>query len=258
MEKRNFKSNWDKMVQFYEDFTNTKDSYSSLIEWKAIKTILPRLENKTILDLGCGTGRFSFLLEELNPKMILGIDLSDEMINFCKERAKEKGSQIEFSQGDIENISFIDDNSIDFVFSSTVLHYVKDLNEVMKEINRVLISAGTCILSVINPVYSACYPLSKENGEIPVDDEWNVKYLDRGLRAYIQPWIEYNPNIDNYLSYSYHHTMSDYINSIVKAGLQIEELLEPLPPAEWKEDNIKRYYGYMDTPTYAIFKLKKN
>lgn len=257
MEKTDIKHNWDKMAQAYESFTSGKDSYSNLIEWKAIKTIIPDLKGKRILDLGCGTGRFSFLFEELKPSQIIAVDLSEEMIEIGKKTAEEKESIIQFIKNDIENLSAVTSNSIDLIFSSTTLHYIKNLNNIMDEISRILIPGGTCILSVIHPVYSACYPVSHNNGDFPKDEDWDVKYLDKSIRAYIQPWIEYNPEIENFLSYSYHHTMSDYINSIVKSGLQIKELLEPMPPEDWKENSPGRYYGFIETPTYAIFRAEK-
>ena len=51
--------------------------------------------------------------------------------------------------------------------------------------------------------------------------------------------------------------MSDYINSMIRAGFQIKELLEPFPPNSWRKDNPKKYYGFINTPTYAIFKIEK-
>lgn len=223
MNKNDIKSNWNKMAIAYEEFTNSSNSYSNKIEWPAIKKLVPNLENKEIIDLGCGTGRFSFLFEQFKPKRIIGIDISDKMINMAEDIAKGKNSRVSFIKSDIENLSNIQSNSIDFVFSSTVLHYIKNLEGIMKEMYRVLKPKGTCILSVIHPVYSAQYPIIHDNGEFPNDDKWEVKYLDTNIRAYIQPWIEYNSKIENFLSCSYHHTMADYIN----------------------------------TPTYAIFKIKK-
>lgn len=257
VEKSEIKSNWDKMAKAYEDFTGGEDSYSNLIEWKTIKTIIPNLKDKRVLDLGCGTGRFSFMFEKLGPKQIVGIDISDSMLEIGRKYAKEKNSIVKFIKNDIENMKDISSNSFDFIFSSTTLHYLKTLDNIMKEIERILVPGGTCILSVIHPVYTSYYPVENNSGSFPKDEEWKVNYLDKSIRAYIQPWIEYNPEIDNYLSYSYHHTMSDYINNIVKSGLQIEELLEPMPPDEWKDNNIGRYYGYIETPVYAIFKLNK-
>lgn len=257
MENLDIKDNWDRMANEYELFTSHKESYSNLIEWKAIKTILPELKNKNIIDLGCGTGRFSFLFESMNPKSIIGIDLSEKMIEIGLDNAKRKNSIVKFVQGNLEDLSDIKLESIDFVFSSTTLHYIKNLNNIMEQINRILTSGGTCILSIIHPVYSACYPILHENRELPNDDEWIIRYLDSRDRGYVQPWIEYNPNINNFLSFSYHHTIGDYINSIIRAGLQIKEFLEPMPPNSWRESNPKRYYGFINTPTYAIFKIEK-
>lgn len=258
MDNLGIKENWNKMANEYELFTSDEESYSNLIEWKAIKAILPDLKDKSIIDLGCGTGRFSFLFESMNPKSIIGIELSEKMIELGLNNAKSKNSIVKFIHSNIEDLSNIKSESIDFVFSSTTLHYIKNLNNIMKEINRILISGGICVLSVIHPVYSACYPILHEKMDLPKDDEWTIRYLDERNRGYVQPWIEYNSNINNFLSFSYHHTIGDYINSIIKAGFQIVELLEPLPPNSWRESNPKKYYGFINTPTYAIFKIEKS
>ncbi len=250
MKKKDITINWNKMANAYEDFTNSPNSYSNRIEWPAIKLLIPNLENKAIIDLGCGTGRFTFLLEDYHPKKIIGMDISSEMIDMARMFGKDKKSTIEFIQNDIEDLSCIEDESIDFVFSSTTFHYLKDLKRIMQEIKRILKPGGLFILSVIHPVYSAQYPIIN-------DEEWKVKYLNKELRAYIQPWIEYNNEIENYLSFSYHHTMSDYINNIIEAELMIKSLSEPLPPEDWKASSLSRYNGYMNTPTYAIFEIKK-
>jgi len=114
------------------------------------------------------------------------------------------------------------------VFSSTTTHYLTNLDELFENIRRVLKEDGTCVLSIIHPVYSALCPI--EHGDtFPSDDEWVVRYLDQRKRAYIQPWIEYNNNFENQLSKSYHYTMSDYINAILRAGLKIQKIKEPMP-----------------------------
>ena len=56
-----------------------------------------------MLDLGCGTGIFPFLLEQYRPKRILGIDLSDEMLKIAKEKTRKCRSNAEFILGDPTN-----------------------------------------------------------------------------------------------------------------------------------------------------------
>lgn len=73
----------------------------------------------------------------------------------------------------------------------------------------------------------------------------------------MQPWIEYNDTINNYLSSSYHHTFSDYFNAIIKAGFHILQVEEPAPPLEWKERFYNRYDSFIQTPSFLILKLVK-
>ena len=257
MKKKDFQHNWSKMAVAYENYTSAPTSYGNTIEIPAVKSLLPDLKNRSILDLGCGSGRYSFIFEEMQPKSMMGIDFSEEMIKIARELASIRKSNIEFIPGDIEDLSSIEADSMDFVFSSTVLHFIQNIEGVMKEIYRILKPKGSCILSVIHPVYSAQYPIVKEDGDFPEDEDWKVKYLNKTMRAYVQPWIEYNFKIENFLTYSYHHTMGDYINSILGAGLSLKALVEPSPPKAWEEDKPKRYHGFLDIPTYAIFKIEK-
>lgn len=250
------KSEWDSTAAAYELYNNSPDSYSYTIEWPCIQELLPDLRGKSILDFGCGTGIFSFLLEKYYPAKIIGLDLSEAMLNIAKEKAAEKKSSAQFILGDAHKLNSYFDETFDLIFSSTTTQYLTNLDSLFENINRLLKSNGTCILSIIHPVYSALYPI--EHGDtFPTDEEWVVRYLDQRKRAYIQPWIEYNDNFDNQLSRSYHYTFSDYINAILRARLKIQELREPLPPEVWKASSFGRYDNYIETPTYMIIKLTK-
>lgn len=250
------KSEWNSMAAAYELFNNSPDSYSYTIEWPSIQDFLPELRGKSILDFGCGTGIFTFLLEKYYPSEIIGIDLSEEMLKIAVAKKEAKKSSAQFLLGDASKLANFSDKTFDLVFSSTTTHYIANLDDLFENIKRVLKGNGTCVLSIIHPVYSALYPI--EHGDMfPSDDEWVVRYLDKRKRAYIQPWIEYNDSFENQLSRSYHHTMGDYINAILKSGLKIHEIKEPMPPEVWKTTAFGRYDNYIETPTYMIFKLSR-
>lgn len=86
-----------------------------------------------------------------------------------------------------------------------------------------------------------------------------MRYLDKRERAYIQPWIEYHDDLEkNFLSRSWHHTFSDYINAAVKNGFAVLETWEPLLPEEWKETMPERYDGFLETPSYLILNLRRD
>lgn len=250
------KQDWSSMVKAYEEFSTAKDSYSSNIEWPCIKNMMPDLTGKSILDIGCGTGIFTFLFEQYNPQKIVGIDLSNSMLEIARNKAVDRGSKAQFILGDASNINDVINEKFDFIFSSTTTHYIKNLQPFFKGIADNLADNGICILSIIHPIYSATYPVSQGN-TFPKDDDWKIRYLDNSLRAYIQPWIEYNDNIENHLSISYHHLFSDYINAAVQAGLKVCHINEPLPPEHWKNEFPDRYEGFIETPTFMIMEFSK-
>lgn len=247
---------WDSMAIAYEMFNNAPDSYSYTIEWPCIQQLLPSLRGKSILDFGCGTGIFTYLLEQYYPDEIFGVDSSEGMLKIAEEKGQERHSRAKFIKGDEDSLLCFGESSIDFVFSSTTTHYLPDLKKLFTNIYRILKPEGICILSVIHPVYSAQYPV--EHGDLfPEENDWVVRYLDKSRRAYIQPWIEYSDDFENRLSRSFHHTFGDYMNAILSSGFRIQQIREPLPPEQWKVDSFGRYDAFIETPVFMILKISK-
>ena len=246
--------NWNRMADAYEEFSSGADSYSYAIEWPCIQKMLPVLTEKKIVDLGCGTGRFTFWLEAEKPSTIIGVDLSEKMLKLAKEKAAETGSAAKFIKADVSS-AFTDDQ-FDLVFSSTLTHYVPDLDAFFRNVSKMLRPDGQCIFSIMHPIYTAQYPI-KNGNIVPDDDDWVVRYLDPRERAYVQPWIEYNDAIENFLSFSYHYTFSEYINALIRAGLRLTEIQEPLPPDDWKIKWPDRYNSFIETPSFMVLKAQK-
>ena len=51
------------------------------------------LNNKIIIDIGCGSGRLCYLLAKENASKVVGIDYSQQMIDIAKEFVKNKGHE---------------------------------------------------------------------------------------------------------------------------------------------------------------------
>ena len=136
--KNETEQNWDEMSAAYENFTEDEDSYSYTIEWPCIEKMLPKLDGKKVLDLGCGTGRFDFLFEKENPLSILGVDISQQMLNIAKNKAMKRSSKVKFIQYDINNLNTYNNEQFDFIFSSTTFHYIRDINGLFKNMYNLL------------------------------------------------------------------------------------------------------------------------
>src|ERR687895_803846 len=81
-------------------------------------------KGETVVDLGSGAGIDVFLSAKRvgNEGRVIGIDMTDEMLERARINAKEHGYiNVEFRKGDIEQRIPVDDNSVDVVISNCVI-----------------------------------------------------------------------------------------------------------------------------------------
>lgn len=111
----------------------------------------PLLEGCTVLDLGCGSGRDTYLAAQLvGPHgRVIGIEPNAERLAVAQKYLDKEMKQfgydapnVEFMQGYPEDLSAIDDDSIDVVISNCVLNMSPDKLAVVNEVHRVLKHGG--------------------------------------------------------------------------------------------------------------------
>ncbi|HDZ35392.1 MAG TPA: class I SAM-dependent methyltransferase [Thermococcus sp.] len=138
----------------FEEYYTVIKAYSDIHSneyKKRIETLEPLLlkhmtTRGKVLDLACGAGGFSFLLEDLGFDVV-ALDSSESMLERAREFAKDKNSRVEFVKGDAKSIPF-ENNSFEYViFIDSLVHFeAAELNAVFKEIARVLKPGGKFIL----------------------------------------------------------------------------------------------------------------
>jgi demethylmenaquinone methyltransferase/2-methoxy-6-polyprenyl-1,4-benzoquinol methylase len=146
-----------KKKQVAEMFDNISGSYDFLNHFfsagidnrwrkKAI-AILKEDKPKVILDVATGTGDFAFEAMKLNPEKIVGVDISDGMLEIGRKKIKKREltDKMEFLNGDSENLPF-NDESFDAVTVSFGVRNFQDLLAGLKEINRVLKPGGKAVI----------------------------------------------------------------------------------------------------------------
>jgi len=149
----NKKSNNERWYEVYSKNPEIYDLFSKYEDYgnKVLKELLKEVnfEDKYVLDIGCGTGKYIPLIAPL-CKRYYALDISKEMLGFAKQKNRNLNNII-YLLADSSKIPLMDD-SIDIVFSSWGLS-MSVIEGTMREIHRVLRHKGE-IWSLGNYPYS--------------------------------------------------------------------------------------------------------
>lgn len=115
--------------------------------------IPPALDGAVVLDLGCGTGRDSYLISKLVGERgrVIGVDMTPSQLEVARRHRDYHAhafgharSHVEFLAGDLADLGAlgIADGSVDVVVSNCVLNLVPDKRHAFAEIMRVLKPGG--------------------------------------------------------------------------------------------------------------------
>ena len=205
---------------------------------------LEEVSGKSVIDIGCGEGRFCRLLSDLGA-VVTGIDLTEALI----ERARALGSKGEaYLVGDAEDLEGVGDESFDLAVSYIVLVDLLDYRRSIREAYRVLRPGGRFIVCNIHPMRSAAMNtdgwISDRSRKLfyPVDN-----YTEEGPREFL--WWR-GPVINM------HRTLSSYVSAFLNAGFALEGLHEPIP----SEEQLAQHPNFDDeprVPNFIIYVLKK-
>lgn len=124
------------------------------VSWrKKVVQLVGKTHPKTILDIATGTGDLAIMLNKLHPDRIVGLDISEGMLEIGKVKIKKRQLEntIEMVVGDSENLPF-DDNTFDAITVSYGVRNFANLDKGLQEIRRVLKSDGIfVVLETSNP-----------------------------------------------------------------------------------------------------------
>ena len=235
--------------EFFDGYQSKRNNLSAneLIEIPQLFELIGNVENLSILDLGCGTGGHDRKLINMGAKKVVGIDLSNNMIN---EAIKNNNSdKIEYKVMSMDDIDKLDEK-FDMVVSSLAIHYVPDYDGLCKRVYNLLNDGGRFIFSCGHPMDS-CAILNdySENFVIINDKKYFLisDYNNEGKR--VSHWF-----VDGVETY--HRNMSHLVNGLIDAGFKLEHMTESYA----SEEAIKlkpKYIEQNDHSYYVYFKCKK-
>ncbi len=113
---------------------------------KAVRQ-LRELQPKKILDIATGTGDFAVALMKLKPAQVIGVDISQGMLDVGKEKMKRKGLDdvISMKLGDSENLPF-ETGSFDALTVAFGVRNYENLEKGLSEMLRILRPGGKAVI----------------------------------------------------------------------------------------------------------------
>lgn len=228
--------------------------YHSLYEKPAMYGLLPNLEGKAVLSLGCGSGEDSRYLKEHGAASSVGVDISEGMIHI----AQQNPGGCEFSVMDMEKLDFPDE-TFDFVYSSLAIHYIEDWTQVMRQAFRVLKPGGELLFSCNHPVNNIAFERveddaehylrelakykNKVTGEVKIYGDYVARKVVHGdKKLAVTTWTK---------------SFGEISSEVTQAGFVIVSIVEPKPDPKMKDVSPADYETLTKIPDFVIFKLQK-
>jgi demethylmenaquinone methyltransferase/2-methoxy-6-polyprenyl-1,4-benzoquinol methylase len=146
--KQDVRSMFDSIAWRY-DFLNHFLSFGTDFFWrrKAINEIAKRLTPATILDVATGTCDLAIASLRLKPEKVVGVDISQRMLEEGRKKIYRKGLQdiIELSLADSEELPF-EDSSFDAVMVAFGVRNFENPQNGIAEMHRVLKPGGVLMV----------------------------------------------------------------------------------------------------------------
>ena len=195
-------SSYDAVAQWYAEFTRY---------WLPVcLPYLPEdLRGQRVLDLACGTGALSRLIADRGGT-VTAIDLSTQMLHHATTT-----DRVQYRQGDATGTRWWDGEPFDGVVSNMALMDIDDLDAALGTIATVAKSEGWILITLLHP----CFPGRSDTGTL---SSWPP---DRGY-SWEGWWTTNADGVRGHVG-AFHRMLSTYLSSVMRAGLEIVEVIEP-------------------------------
>lgn len=186
----------------YNDWAETYDIVQNQTRDLAAKVLRQArldLDNRKVVEVGCGTGRNTTWLAERATE-IVGLDFSEEML--VQARARVNDPRVRFFQHDARMTWPIAKSSADVVIAMLILEHIEDLAPVFAEAARVLNTGGQFFLCELHPMRQM------------TGGQAQFSNTRTGERQLISAFL---------------HDVSDYVNAGLSSGFELDHM------GEWRD-----------------------
>ncbi|OGP53294.1 MAG: 16S rRNA (cytosine(1402)-N(4))-methyltransferase [Deltaproteobacteria bacterium RBG_13_52_11] len=228
---------WNEAAEeFASRFEKHEEFFHKYMINPTIIDLLGAVEGKAVLDMACGEGHFSRKLAEMvkGNIQITGVDASETLIEIAKRRNKDFANCITFQVGDASRMDQIPSHAYDIVICNMALMFIKQYEDALREVARVLKPRGIFVFSLLHPCF------------LTPGSDWIMDDAHSSGKGKRIGWKTDNYHLrlasrdvmfvcDTHETYYFCRTLEDYFRALRKQGLLVTDLREPLPPKAMME-----------------------
>lgn len=210
--------------------------------------LFPDLKDKSVLEMGCGSGHSLKWCAEHGAKELFGLDISEKQLSTAKKLLEENGYSCTLFHQPMEDNSNIPQNYFDVVYSIYAIGWSTDLEITIQNAASYLKRGGTYIFSWDHPLLHC------------VDLE-TVAISGGNRTTSVQERIIFSGNYleEDYYTFEKHgnpltlqnRKISTYVNALANAGFAVERIIEET------NSNVLEKSSDFSSGYYADFKAKK-
>lgn len=206
---------------------------NDLVEVPAMRRLLGSVKGRRVIDCGCGFGTHSIWCAT-HGASVIGIDLSETMIDLARQEAHRAGVEVDFRVGDVTDLHEIPSGMFDIAISSNAVCFA--VPRFFGETARVLKPGGSFLLCEVHPLANL------KHGD----------YFDRSVRTARNVFGKIKASDPDYEWRWEHLTLQDYFTALRDAGFSIDRLLEPEPDPTMRSANPDLHDRARHQPIFVI------
>ena len=224
---------WDASTKWWKEKEDQRGLWMKAHEDPALvlspveMAFLKDVDRKDVCVLGSGDNEVAFALAGLGGH-VTSVDISERRLAVAADRARTLGLQLAFLQADVTDLSALEDNSFDLVYTGGHMSvWISDIQKYYAEAVRILKPDRLFVVNDYQPMRRMWVDA---DGPEPRN-----RYCDRGPYRYTSE--------EGLPTFEYHWTVTDHIQAVVDAGcriVKVEEHGETIGDEFWMVANLDK------------------
>jgi 2-polyprenyl-3-methyl-5-hydroxy-6-metoxy-1,4-benzoquinol methylase len=226
---------WNQNASFWDERMGEGNAFHKTLIEPTQERLLNVQAGQRILDIACGNGQFARRLARLGA-CVLGVDISERMIERARARTTEPDAPLEFRVLDctrLEALLSLGENQFDAAVCTMALMDMAAIQPLFTALAKLLKAGGCLVFSVLHPCFNSgrvVQVAEREDVAGQVVDRYSVRvsgYIHpltyQGLAMIGQPVPQYY----------FHRPLSLLLAPALEAGFVLDGLAEPVfaPPS---------------------------